>query len=98
MPIPGRAPVLASRLVASLERALRAVRTATAGLALGVALLLLLRIPIVETFRAALIVLAALELLSFGHRTLSGRSGVAAWVGLAVKLAVLAGAYVVLAS
>lgn len=82
--------------VASLDRALAAVRTATAGLALAVALLLLLRVPLVATFRGALIALAALELLAFGRRALSGGERPAGWIEVGVKLAVLAGAYLAL--
>ncbi len=77
--------------VASLDRVLAAVRTATAGLALAVALLLLLHVPLV-----ALLALAALELLSFGRRTLSSAVPWAEWVALGVKLAVLGLAYVAL--
>jgi hypothetical protein len=70
-----------------------AVRTGTAALAVAVALFLLLHIPLVATFRAALIVLAALEVLSFGRRVLSRDATVALWAEIAVKLAVLVIAY-----
>ena len=70
-----------------------AVRTGTAALAVAVALFLLLRISLIATFRAALIVLAALEVLSFGRRALSRDGGAALWAEIAVKLAVLTVAY-----
>jgi hypothetical protein len=70
-----------------------AVRTGTAALAVAVALFLLLRIPLIATFRAALIVLAALEVLSFGRRALSRDWSAALWAEIAVKLAVLTVAY-----
>jgi hypothetical protein len=79
----------------TVERALAAVRTGTAALALAVALLLLFKVPLIGTFRTALIVLAALELLVDGRRAL-GAGGIRAGLELAVKLAVLAAAYLVL--
>jgi len=82
---------------AALDRAVAAARTGTAGLALGVALLLLLRIPLIATFRGALIALAALELLAFARRGLSAEVPLRAWLEIAIKLAVLAIAYVALA-
>ena len=81
--------MIATRLTALAA----AVRTATAALAVAVALFLLLRIPLIATFRAALIVLAALEVLSFGRRALSRDWGAALWAEIAVKLAVLTVAY-----
>lgn len=82
----------------TFDRAVAVVRTSVAALAIAVALLLLLRIPLVPTFRAALIVLAALEILVFGRRALSAAVRPMAWVELAVKLVVLAGAYLALSS
>lgn len=79
-----------------MERALAAARTGTAALAIAVALSLLLRIPLIATFRAALIVLAALELLAFGRRALSTAVAPSAWLEIGVKLAVLAAAYLAL--
>lgn len=82
-----------------IERLVSAARTGTAALAVGVALFLLLRVSLVATFRAALIVLAALEVLSFGWRALSIEARpAAAWIEIAVKLAVLAAAYVAVGS
>lgn len=82
----------------TLDRAVGAVRIAVAALALAVALLLALKIPLVATFRAALLVLAAVEVLAFGRRVLSSDARPLLWVEIAVKLAVLAAAYLVLAS
>ncbi len=79
-----------------IDRVLTPVRTGTAALALAVALALLVRIPLIATFRGALIVLAALEVLSFGWRALSGGARPRAWVEVIVKLAVLAVAYLAL--
>jgi len=76
-----------------LERLLAAARAGTAALAVAVALFLLFKVPLLATFRAALIALAALELLAFGRRALSAQLRPVAWVEIAVKLAVLAGAY-----
>jgi hypothetical protein len=78
----------------SVQRVLSPVRTGTAALAVAVALALLLKVPLIATFRAAVIVLAALEVLAFGQRVLSAGAGVGRWVEIAVKLAVLAAAYV----
>jgi hypothetical protein len=75
------------------DRAVAAVRTGTAALAVAVALFLLLRIPLLATFRVSLVVLAALELLSFGRRALSRDARAALWAEVALKLAVLAVAY-----
>lgn len=82
---------------AALDRAVAAVRTGTAGMAVAVALFLLLRIPLIATFRGALIVLAALELLGFGREALSRDVSRAQVAGIVVKLAVLAAASVALA-
>lgn len=82
----------------AVDRGLTSVRTAVAGLAVAVALLLLFRVPLVATFRAGLIVLAALEVLSFGRRALSSEVRARALVEVAVKLAILAAAYVMLSS
>lgn len=80
----------------AFDRAVAAVRTATAGLAVGVALLLLLRIPLLATFRGALLVLAALEVLAFGRAALSASASLRLWVELTLKLAILAAAYLAL--
>ena len=79
-----------------IERVLVPVRTGTAALAIAVALALLVKIPLIATFRAALIVLAALEVLSFGWRALSIGAPLRAWVEVLVKLVVLAVAYLAL--
>lgn len=62
------------------------------------ALLLLLRVPLVPTFRAALVLLAALEVLAYGRRELSGVTGARERLEIAVKLALLAAAYVALSA
>ena len=80
----------------TIERVIAPVRHGVAALALAVGIALLFKIPLVATFRAALIVLAALELLSFGQRALSGRAGAVLWLEIVVKLAVLGGAYLAL--
>jgi hypothetical protein len=50
----------------------------------------------VPTFRAALIVLAALEVLAFGRRALSSGAVPRDYVAIAVKLGLLAAAYLAL--
>lgn len=72
------------------------VRTAVAGVAIAVGLLLLFRIPLVASFRAALIGLAAIELLSFGAAAASRGIGIRDVLAIAMKLLVLAGAYLAL--
>ena len=79
--------------LASLERTAGAVRTATAGIAVATILFLLLRIPLVTSFRYAVIVLAALEVLLTGRRVLGGARWMTETVGLLVKVLVLAVAY-----
>lgn len=81
-----------------VERAVSAIRIATAGLAIAVALLLALKIPLIATFRAALIVLAASEVLAFGRKALSSDARRVAWAEIALKLIVLGAAYVALAA
>jgi hypothetical protein len=81
----------------TFDRAVAVARTGVAALALAVALLLLFKVPLIATFRAGLIVLAALELLAFGRRALSRDAHLSLWVEIALKLAVLAAAYLVLA-
>lgn len=80
----------------TFDRGVAVVRTGVAALAMAVAVQLLVRIPLIPTFRAALIVLAALEVLAFGRRALSGGERPAGWLELAVKLVVLAAAYLAL--
>lgn len=79
-----------------IDRVLGPVRTGTAALAVAVGLALLLKVPLVATFRAAILVLAALEVLAVGRRALSAEGGIRVWVELIVKLAVLGTAYVAL--
>lgn len=81
---------------AALERALATARTGIAALAVAVALLLLLRVPLIATFRGALVVLAALEILAFGWVLLERGARVRDWWTIAAKIAVLAGAYLAL--
>jgi hypothetical protein len=80
-----------------LETLAAPVRTAVAGVAVAVALLLLFRIPLIASFRAALIGLAAIELLSFGAAAVSRNIGVRDALAIAMKLLVLAAAYLALA-
>ena len=80
-----------------VERLARPVRTAVAGVAIAVALLLLFRIPLVASFRAALIALAAIELVSFGAAAASRNVGMRDVLAIAMKLLVLAAAYLALA-
>ena len=82
----------------AVDRAAGAARLGVAALAIAVALLLLLKVPLIATFRAGLIVLAALEVLQFGRRVLSSDARPVMWAEIAVKLAVLAVAYLVLSS
>ncbi len=81
---------------AALDRAVGAVRTATAGIAVALALFLLMRVSLVASFRLALLVLAALEILAAGRHMLSGGPWKREAVETAVKVAILAGAYVAL--
>jgi len=81
-----------------IDRVLTPVRTGTAALALAVALALLAKVPLIATFRAAVILLAALELLAFGRRALSTDARLATWIEIVAKLAVLTAAYVALGS
>ncbi len=81
-----------------LSAAVGIVRTATAALAVAVALSLLLRVPVVATFRASLLILAALEILAFGRAALSRASWRRPAVELVVKLAILGAAYSALSS
>ncbi len=81
-----------------IDRVLVPVRTGTAALAIAVALALLAKVPLIATFRAALVVLAALEVLSFGRRALSSDARLATWIEIVAKLAVLTAAYVALGS
>ena len=78
----------------AIERALGYVRIGVGGLAVAVGLFLLFRLSLIASFRAALIVLAALEVLAFGRRALSRDTRWGPWGELAFKLAVLAVAYV----
>ena len=78
---------------AAFERAVGMVRTATAGIAVAVSLFLLFRVPLVASFRSGVIALAALEVLLAGRRALAGGPWLTESVALAVKVAVLAVAY-----
>lgn len=81
---------------ARIDRALAAGRAATAGLAVAVALFLLFHVALVATFRAALVALAALEVMSFGWAALSRGADAPAWAVMGAKLAILGTAYLVL--
>ena len=72
------------------------VRTAVAGVAIAVGLLLLFRIPLVASFRAALIALAAIELFSFGAAAVSRSIGVRDVLAIGMKLLILGAAYLAL--
>ena len=65
-------------------------------MAVAVALLLLFRIPLVASFRAALIALAAIELFSFGAAAVSRSVGVRDVLAIGMKLLILAAAYLAL--
>ena len=80
--------------MSDLARFVAAMRIAAAALAVAVALFLLLRVSLLASFRAALVLLAALEVLQFGRRALAKDTGAALYVELAVKLVILAIAYV----
>lgn len=82
----------------TIDRVVGALRIGVAALAVAVGLLLALRIPLIATFRAGLVVLAAFELLAFGRRALSLDARPIMWAEIAVKLAVLGAAYVALGS
>jgi len=79
-----------------VELVARPLRNGVAGLAVAVALLLLFRVPLVTSFRAALVVLAAVELLAFGGAAVSRGTRLADWAVVAGKLLVLGGAYLAL--
>ncbi len=79
-----------------VEKLARPVRTAVAGVAIAVALLLLFRIPLIASFRASLIALAAIELFSFGAAAVSRSIGVRDVLEIGVKLLILAAAYLAL--
>lgn len=82
------------RATALIDRA----RTGVAALALAIALLLLFHVQLITTFRASLLVLAALEILLFGRAVLSSASWRRPAIEVLLKLIVLAGAYVALSS
>jgi hypothetical protein len=67
-------------------------------MAVAVGLLLLFRIPLIASFRASLVVLAAVEILGFGAAFTSRRVGALELAATVLKLAVLAGAYLALSS
>lgn len=77
-----------------IERVAAPIRHGVAALALAVGVALLFKVQLLATFRAALIVLAAVEVLSFGQRALSARASPILWLEIVVKLAVLGGAYI----
>ena len=81
---------------AAFDRWVDAVRTAVAGIAVAAGLFVLLRVPVIASFRYALILLAALEVLSSGRRMLGGGPWVREAITLAIKIAILAGGYVAL--
>jgi hypothetical protein len=72
------------------------LRTAVGGVAVAVALLLLFRIPLIPSFRAALIALAAVELFSFGAAAVSRSIGTRDVLAIGMKLLILAAAYLAL--
>ena len=72
------------------------VRTAVAGVAVAVAFLLLFRVPLIASFRAALIALAAIELLSFGAAAASRNVGARDVFAIGMKLLILGAAYLAL--
>lgn len=79
-----------------VERVARPFRTAVAGVAIAVSLLLLFRIPVIASFRAALIALATIELFSFGAAAVSRSIGVRDVLAIGMKLSILGAAYLAL--
>lgn len=79
-----------------VEALARPVRAAVAGMALAVGLFLLFRIPLVASFRAAVLALAAVELLAFGAVAVSRGAGPRDGLAIVTKLLVLGGAYMAL--
>lgn len=63
---------------------------------MAVALLLLFRIPLIPVFRAGLIALAAIELLSFGAAAVSRDIGIRDVLAIGMKLLILGAAYLAL--
>lgn len=83
----------------TVDRVIGALRIGVAALAVAVALLIGLKVPLIATFRSGLVLLAAFEVLSFGRCALSSEGArPIAWAEIVLKLAVLATAYVVLAT
>jgi hypothetical protein len=80
----------------TFDRAVDTVRTGVAGIAVAAALFLLLRVPLLASFRAAILVLAALEVLASGRRMLSGGPWARELTTLGVKAAILVAAYLAL--
>lgn len=66
-------------------------------MAIAVALFLLLRVSLIATFRVALLMLAAIEIVAFSVPLMRGEARWRSWLEIAVKLAVLGGGYLALA-
>lgn len=79
-----------------VEAIARPVRTAVAGMAIAVGLLLLFRISLVASFRSALLLLAAVEILAFGAAVVSRGIDLRDVIGAAAKLLILGAAYIAL--
>lgn len=80
-----------------IERLATYARHAVAGMGIAVALFLLLRISLISTFRVALLMLAAIEIVAFSRPLVRGEATWRSWLEIAVKLAVLGGGYLALA-
>lgn len=80
-----------------VQRVATYARHAVAGMAIAVGLFLLLRISLISTFRVALLVLAAIEVVAFSVPLVRGEASWRSWLEIAIKLAVLGGGYLALA-
>lgn len=80
-----------------VQRVATYARHAVAGMAIALALFLLLRISLIATFRVALLVLAAIEVVAFSVPLVRGEASWRSWLEIAIKLAVLGGGYLALA-
>lgn len=92
----GSTSVNTGRASGRIERLAAYARHAVAGMAIAVALFLLLRISLISTFRVALLVLAAIEIVAFSRPLVRGEATRRSWLEIAVKLAVLGGGYLAL--
>lgn len=92
----GLGPANAGRALDRIARVATYARHAVAGMAIAVAVFLLLRVSLIATFRVALLVLAAIEIVAFSVPLMRGEARWRSWLEIAVKLAVLGGGYLAL--